>query len=241
MSKIVRSILGLSLAATLAANAPHTAAALQPPVEIDAAVSEGAPRESERPPPGHRRVLDVPQTAGRPTLDGALDDAAWKGAAVADRFWISEQERWPSEQTEVLITADREYIYFGFKVYDSQPQAIQALQTRRSAGLGLDDQVAVQLDPVLSYREISSYSVNANGVQDDAITGGRARQLEWKGDWQAAAVRTAYGWSAEIAIPFSILNFEPGTTALGVNFLRYHYRTGQWSRWADIPVRALPE
>jgi hypothetical protein len=54
-------------------------------------------------------------------------------------------------------------------------------------------------------------------------------------------MRTAYGWSAEIAIPFSILNFEAGTTALGVNFLRYHHRTGQWSRWADITVRALPE
>jgi hypothetical protein len=240
VSKIVRSMLGLSLAATLAANAPH-AAALQPPVESAAAASAGMPRDSERPPPGRMRVLHVPQTAVGATVDGALDDAAWKGAAVADRFWISEQERWPSEQTEVLITADREYLYVGFKVYDSQPQAIQALQTRRSAGLGFDDQVAVELDPFLSYREISSYSVNANGVQDDAITGGRARQLEWKGDWQAAAMRTAYGWSAEIAIPFSILNFEPGTTALGVNFLRYHHRTGQWSRWADITVRALPE
>jgi uncharacterized protein DUF5916 len=247
---MLRAMLGVALAAMLALHAPvradppmpPLAAATDPPApEEGTTLPAGPPPALERPPPGRMRILQVPQTAVRPTLDGALDDAAWKGAAIADRFWISEQQRWPSEQTEVLVTADREYLYFGFRVYDSQPQAIQALQTRRGAGLGLDDQVAVELDPFLSYREISSYSVNANGVQDDAIAGGRARQLEWKGDWQAAAVRTGYGWSAEIAIPFSILNFEPGITAVGVNFVRYHHRTAQWSRWADITVQALPE
>lgn len=198
------------------------------------------PNPGERPPPGHSRVLTVPRTAIRPTLDGALDDA-WKNAVVTDHFWISEQQRWPTEQTEVLVMADAEYLYFGFRVYDKLPQAMQALQTRRGAGLGLDDQIAVELDPYLSFREISTYSVNANGVQDDAIAGGRARQLAWKGDWQAAAIRTAYGWSAEIAIPFNILNFEEGATTVAVNFLRYHHRTAEWSRWADITVRALPE
>lgn len=141
----------------------------------------------------------------------------------------------------MLVTFDQEYLYFGFRVYDRNPQGIQALQTRRGAGLGLDDQVAVELAPFLSYREISTYSVSAAGVQDDAIAEGRARQLAWKGDWQAAAVRTAYGWSAEIAIPFGILNFQEGTTEIGVNFLRYHHRTTEWSRWADITVRALPK
>lgn len=231
---IFQVLLGMSLMLMSMLNASVRAATDIPP-----AASSMAP--GERPPPGRMRILQVPLTAIRPTLDGALDDAAWKGAAVADRFWISEQQRWPGEQTEVLVTADGEYLYFGFRVHDRQPQAIQTLQTRRGAGLGLDDQVLVELDPYLSYREISSYSVNANGVQNDAIAGGRARQQTWKGDWQAAAVRTAYGWSAEIAIPFGILNFEPGTTAVGVNFLRYHHRTTEWSQWADITVRGLPE
>jgi hypothetical protein len=200
----------------------------------------GPAHGAERPPPGRSRTLAVPETRIAPVLDGALDEPAWKAAAVASGFWISEQERWPAEQTEVLVMADREYLYFGFRVYDSHPDAIQTLQTRRGAGLGLDDQVAVELDPFLSHREISTYKVSASGVQDDAIAGGRARQLEWKGRWHAAARRTAYGWSAEIAIPFGILNYEPGTTAMGVNFLRHHHRTGEWSRWADITPRALP-
>jgi hypothetical protein len=196
---------------------------------------------AERPPPGHLRVLTVPQTAAPPKIDGIIDDEAWRGAAIAERFWISEQERWPTEQTQVLVTADRDSLYFAFKVYESRPDEIEALQTRRDAGLGLDDQVGVELDPFLSYREISTYSVNAAGTQSDAIAGGRARQLAWKGDWRAATTRTPYGWSAEIAIPFAILNFETGVTAFGVNFLRYHHRTTEWSRWADVTVRSLPE
>ena len=68
------------------------------------------PLDRERPPPGRMRVLQMPQTATRPTLDGALDDEAWKNAAIADRFWISEQQRWPAEQTEVLVMADGEYL-----------------------------------------------------------------------------------------------------------------------------------
>lgn len=195
----------------------------------------------ERPPPGHTRALSVPQTSTPPVIDGILDDAGWEGAAVASQFWISEQQRWPTEQTEVWVTADLDNLYFGFKVYDSKPEQIEALQTRRDAGLGLDDQVTVRLDPFLSYREVSGYSVNAAGTQSDEIAGGRARQLAWKGDWRAAAVRTLYGWSAEMAIPFAILNFEAGATTFGVNFQRYHHRTSELSRWADLTVRLIPE
>jgi len=183
----------------------------------------------------------VPVAAVAPKIDGVLDDEAWNGAAVADRFWISEQERWPTEKTEVLISADREHLYFAFRAFDDRPDQIESLQTRRDAGLGLDDQVSVELDPYLSHREVSSYSVNAAGTQSDAIAGGRARQQTWKGEWRGAASRTPYGWSAEIAIPFSILNYEEGSTTFGVNFVRYHHRTAEWSRWADVTVRNLPE
>ncbi len=194
-----------------------------------------------RPPSGRDRALTIPETDTPPVIDGNLIEPAWRTVAVADRFWISEQERWPTEQTEVLITSDRTHIYFAFKVYESKPDSIEALQTRRDGSLGFDDQVIIELDPFLTYREISKFSVNARGTQTDAFAGGRARQLAWKGEWKAAVSRTDYGWTAEIAIPYEILNFQLGTNAIGINFLRYHNRTAEWSRWADITVRALPE
>ena len=194
-----------------------------------------------QPPHGRTRALIVARTSTPPRIDGQLADEAWSRSEIADRFWISEQQRAPSEQTEVLALSDGRFLYFAFRVHDRQPNDIEALQTRENSGLGFDDQIAIELDPYLSHREISTYSVNAIGTRTDAIAGGRARQSAWKGEWQAAAARTSYGWSVEIAIPFAILNFEPGTTTFGVNFLRYHNRTREWSRWADVTVQNLPE
>jgi hypothetical protein len=37
------------------------------------------------------------------------------------------------------------------------------------------------------------------------------------------------------------LNYQPGASTFGVNFLRYHHRTQEWSRWADITPQFLPE
>lgn len=186
------------------------------------------------PVPGHTRAVMVPYIAIAPVVDGNLDDVSWNDAATAKDFWISEEKRLPTERTEVLIMSDGENLYFGFRCYDSQPESIQATKTRRDAGLGHDDRVSVELDSLRNYRAISSYSVTANGTQDDAIAGGRARKIEWKGDWRGAAVRTGYGWSAEIAIPYKILNYQAESLSFGVNFVRYHNRTDEWSRWADV-------
>ncbi len=199
------------------------------------------PMTVARPPPGRERVLTVPEAVDPPAIDGDLSDRAWRTVAVAEQFWISEQQRGPSEKTEVLITSDRTHLYFAFMVYDSNPKGIEALQSRRDGALGFDDQVTIQLDPFLTYREISSFSVNARGTQSDFIATGRARQLAWKGDWKAAVLRTEYGWAAEVAIPYEIMNFHVGTSVVGVNFVRYHHRTAERSRWADITVRSLPE
>jgi len=62
----------------------------------------GRRQENSRPLPG-------PKTDKAPVIDGKLDDEVWKKAAVADGFWISEQQRWPSEKTEVLILVDKDY------------------------------------------------------------------------------------------------------------------------------------
>ena len=197
--------------------------------------------EQRRPVPGHMRSLPVPRTEETMIVNGMLDEPAWKNASVADGFWMTEKDQWPAEKTEVLVIADDGHLYFGFRAYDSQPDKILAYQTRRDGGLGLDDQVGVELDPFHNHREISTYSINSIGTQDDAIAGGRARNIQWKGDWTAAAVRTDYGWSAEIAIPFEILNYRDGNTTFGINLVRYHNRTDEWSRWADLTPQNKPE
>ena len=150
-------------------------------------------REYTSPQPGHTRSVILPVTGVAPIIDGRLDDEAWDRATLATDFWNSSLSQPPSDQTVVLIQSDGVNLYFGFYCYDSQPEAITAVKTRRDAGLGFDDHVSIELDSYRNFRTISTYSVNANGTQNDAIAGGRARKIEWKGDWKGAAVRTDYG------------------------------------------------
>lgn len=187
----------------------------------------------DRPPPGRERALEVPM-APAPRIDGELDDEVWARAAVADRFWVSATQTWPGEQTEVFVLQDGRHLYFGFKCFDSKPDEVQAIQTRRDANFAFDDYVVVELDTFRDHRTVSTYSVNALGTQADAIAGGRARKIEWKGDWYAAVARTDYGWSAEIAIPLDILNYRDEDQSFNINFLRHHHRTREWSQWADV-------
>ena len=174
--------------------------------------------------PGRTRSLQVPFIQSPPVtdskikketspevlvkIDGFLDDTLWKKANVSGYFWCSLEDRAPTEQTEVLVFQDDNYLYFGFKLYDSKPDEIQATKTVRDTGLGYDDSISIEMDTFFNRRDITVFSLNPLGTQTDKIAGGRSSKVEWKGDWLGGAVQTEYGWSAEFAIPFAILNFH---------------------------------
>jgi hypothetical protein len=204
--------------------------------------------QAEAPVPGHQRALSVPvlepdrlTTVLPPIIDGELDDAAWGRASVSQGFWCSTQDKSPSDQTEVLVLMDENYLYFGFRMYDANPEVIQSTITVRDVGLGYNDSITIQLDTFFNRRDISEFSLNPGGTQSDEIAGGRSSKIEWKGDWLGSAVRTEFGWSAEAAIPFAILNYTDGNTVFGVNFKRYQNRTGEYSYWADVTPQGLTE
>ncbi len=202
---------------------------------------------------GSKRVLRVPlisveapvPASGIPppriAVDGNLDDALWRKAAASSNFWCSLENRAPDDPSVVLAARDAFYLYFGFRLYDRDPSSIQSTATVRDVGLGYDDSISVQLDTFLSRRDISEFSLNAIGTQSDQFSGGRSKKVEWKGDWLGSAKRTDYGWSAEFAIPFSVLNYSVDDTSFGVNFRRYQSRTKQFSYWADVTPRGLME
>lgn len=201
-----------------------------------------AQTEDPDPVPGHQRYLSVPRIAeGAPVVDGDLADAVWSRAAYSTGFWNSIQDRPPSDQTEILVLMDDENLYFGFRLHDDQPDAIQSTRAVRDVGLGYDDSITIELDTFFNRRGISEFSVNPIGTQDDEIAGGRSAKIEWKGDWSGSATRTDFGWSAEFAIPLAILNYEDDADRFGINFKRYQSRTREYSYWADVSPQILRE
>lgn len=166
-------------------------------------------------------------------VDGKLDEATWSSAYVANDFRVSKNRLPSSDKTEVLVLSDSNNLYFAFKNFDSRPELVSAIETLRDAGTGTDDAVSVQIDPYQNYTAATTYSVNALGTKNDQRATGGTQKVQWKGDWQGAAIRTDYGWSAEMAIPFNILNFDAAADAFGVNFSRYQNRTSEESHWAE--------
>ena len=183
---------------------------------------------------GHTRSIAATQITTVLTIDGELTEAQWTEASIADNFWLVAEQRSVTDQTEAMVLYDHEFLYFGFRCYESRPESIYSIKTRRDSGLENDDRVSVQLDPFHDHRGVSTYSVNANGTQNDDIASGRARKIEWKGDWKSAVARTEYGWSVEMQIPFRILNYHSDVQVIGINFYRYQNHSDEWSYWANI-------
>ena len=121
-------------------------------------------RPTVRPP-----VVDEP-----PDIDGRLDDAAWAAAAHITEFvQISPLDGAPgSEATEVFIAYDSANIYLGFHAHYANPDMLRANRSDRDRTPG-DDAFVVYFDPFLDQQRAYLFTVNAYGVQSDAILSAR--------------------------------------------------------------------
>jgi hypothetical protein len=173
----------------------------------------------------------------RVVLDGRLDEAVWSRAVPAADFRQMEPEegREATERTEVRLAFDRDRLYIGVTLYDSNPGGIIAHQRQRDAGLDSDDRFMMVLDTFLDGRSGYFFEINPAGMMGDGLlrqSSGANVIKSWNGIWDARVVRGDFGWSAEIAIPFRTLNFDPKLAAWGINFQRTVRRTNEESLWS---------
>ena len=85
-----------------------------------------------RPASGRDRSIQARRATEAPIIDGHISESAWEHAAVADRFWVSDQNRAPDEPTEVRVLFDAQTLYFAFRVFDRQTKRIEAQQAHAS-------------------------------------------------------------------------------------------------------------
>lgn len=169
-------------------------------------------------------------------VDGALNESIWQEAPEATDFIQFQPERgFPaSEQTLVRILYDDTNMYFGFICYDADPSRIAANLTKRDSDLQSDDSVFVALDTFLDRHSCYLFATNLRGTQfDGRITdNGRTTDGTWDTVWRASAQKTDFGWTAEIAIPFKSIKYEPGENKTwGMSFGRMLPRKLEYSFW----------
>ena len=166
---------------------------------------------------GGRRGVQARRTNEPPTIDGRLDDAVWRDAVLITDFTQTNpiEGAPPTELTEAWIAYDADHLYLAFHAHYTNPEELRANrvdrdQTRR------DDWIAVMFDPFLDQQRAYRFSVNAYGIQGDAIIrGGRSMrgppggggETSWDALFDTGGAIVADGWTAEMSIPFKSLRY----------------------------------
>ncbi len=184
------------------------------------------------------------------TIDGRLDEPCWLTAPPATGFRQQEPlEGEPAtEETEVRILYNRNALIVGVLARDREPQKVIAriLQRDKIIVQGMDnrydvagdDVVAILLDPFLDRKNAFVFAANPNGAEFDALITDESRNwnIDWRGVWRVAALRTTDGWSAEFEIPFRTLRYpdDNGREQLwGFNVLRVIRRKTEHTLWTS--------
>ena len=170
-------------------------------------------------------------------LDGVLDEAVWKRAVPAANFIQQDPDNGQpaTEQTEVRIAFNRRSLYMGVTCFDSEPDKWLGYQRRRDEFLQADDRFMWNIDTFNNQLSGYFFEMNPSGLMGDALRGTGFSNRQWDGIWYAKVLHSDIGWTIEIEIPFSTLNFDPNADAWGINFQRTVRRKNEESLWMGWP------
>ena len=183
-----------------------------------------------------RKVANIVRTTEAPILDGSLDDPAWSNATVIRDLhqYDPVDHGVPTEESTFYLMYDDEFLYIGARLSDSEPDQIAARQLIQGQSVFLDDRLEVILDPFNNMRTGYKFQLNPNGVRRDGIFEQPTRiNADWDGIWYAEAVIDEQGWTAELAIPFKTLNFDPNNADWGFTIGRAIPRKKEKMAWTS--------
>lgn len=143
-----------------------------------------------------------------PTIDGRIDEAAWKAAPSASSFTqkFPHEGAAPSEKTTLRVLYDDDAIYVAFDCQQAHAPIVEHLSRRDR--LVEADRVEIDLGTRHDKKSAFRFTVNAGGVLTDAVLfNDTESSADWDENWEAHVARTPGGWSAEMRIPLRVLRF----------------------------------
>ena len=182
------------------------------------------------------KSFNAVRTDAVPAIDGRLDEPLWQLATVIDDMHEIRPNEFgePSEETRFYVIYGDDAMYIGAEFLDSEPDRVVAKVMRLSDFSEGDDGLKIILDPFNAGRSGYIFQMNPNGIRGDALFRNITEPYwEWEGIWQAAAQQTENGWTAEMAIPFKTLSFDPANETWGINFSRRIGRRNEEIGWVS--------
>ncbi|MFH1478026.1 MAG: sugar-binding protein [Verrucomicrobiota bacterium] len=170
--------------------------------------------------------------AGKPVIDGKLDDACWQNSVGISSLPNRTGDKF-TEDTFFYITYDTENLYIGAEVQQSYLDPVYNLldkikpaADKRDGPVYCDDSIEIFLMPGDFYYQIV---VNLDGTVYDA----KGTSPEWNSSLKAVTAKKEKSWTVEIAIPFADLGVKnPEGQQWRANFYRNNpakKESGAWS------------
>lgn len=189
--------------------------------------------------------LTISRTEEVIQVDGELSEQTWAQAEVAEDFWQKSprDDIKADNRTEARMAYNDQMLYIAFKCHD--PESGHIVQTlKRDESFWDNDGVAVILDPIGEATFGFFFAINTQGAQNEALLGGGTGDDqysdEWNNKWYAETAIHDGFWTAEIAIPFKTIRYDPSNKNWGINFARQDAKNNQLHVWARIPRQFWP-
>ncbi len=233
-----RSLAGPLAVATLAAACLGTAAAQDAaPAAPSKSLDRTNPYGRVYPP----RIYTTVRLQGRPpTVDGRLDDEAWKEGEWSGGYTqqMPTEGAKPSVETELKILYDDRNVYMAIRAYDD-PAKVHRYPGRRDDFNGYAvDVVGVCFDSYNDKRTGFEFDLTAGGGKIDLLLGNGETEWDtsWDAVWDGKVAHDEKGWTAEFRVPLSQLRYgQQDEQVWGIHAWRWVARNQEEDQWQLIP------
>ncbi|MGC9318978.1 MAG: carbohydrate-binding family 9-like protein, partial [Armatimonadota bacterium] len=150
-------------------------------------------------PPDDEVVL--PRLESAPRIDGRLDEDAWEGAAVADRFTLPLTATAPEKATVVRLGFTDEGIFISAQMAEPDPAGLKTEAEDGASDVWKDDCLEVWLRATEDRADLDQFIVNAAGARQrlrSRTTGAQTPQPQFP----AAASVGEGSWTVELLVAF---------------------------------------
>ena len=174
--------------------------------------------------------LHIRKTNATITIDGVIDEQAWKETDVAkDFFMVLPEDTGKAEQfSEVRMCYDDKHIYLAATFYHNPPGPYYVESLRRDFSFGKNDNFLIFIDPFNNQTTGFSFGANAAGAQwDGTMNNGGKVDLNWDSKWVSKVIQDKDKWVLEMAVPFKSIRYKKGVKEWGINFSRLDLKSSE--------------
>ncbi len=214
------------------------------PLAYEGPAAPVAPATISRDADGRVTVRAVRLTAPL-RVDGRLDEVVYREYSPMSDFIQNEPQSGEpaTEKTEVWVTFDKDNVYVTVRAWESEPDRMIVNEMRRdSLNIVQNENFAFTFDTLHDRRNSLVFNVNPlGGRMDGQNTNEGQYNGDWNPVWDVAVGRFDGGWTAEAAVPFKSLRYQPGSEQLwGFNVRRTNRWKNEMSYLARVADGAGP-